>query len=170
MNSMVTARLLAFTSGLSICIFEACHAQPLPQTVQINLGNEAGGFGDEPLKALASAATQNVKSKFIRMNWECNAFSLSSSVTALYDRHRKTLNYYYSSGHSMGGKPTETVYAHYLYIGVTDNLIRQAALFLRVPGPYPDAVRTAPTYAKSGTPGSYCDALLTFGCHRKKLP
>ena len=68
----------------------------------------------------------------------------------------------------MGGNPAEVVYAHYLYTGVTDNIIHQASGL--APGPFPDAIRHAPTYRGSGTPGGYYDNLLTYGCHRRKLP
>lgn len=165
MNLTASARLLTLTAGLLFCLSLSCKAR----SVQINLGNEAGGNGDEPLKALAAALTQ-VNSRYIRITWDCDALSLSSTITALYDRHRKTIRYCCSGGHSMGGHPAQTVYAHYLYTRVTDQIIRKASVFLRTAAPYPNAVQAAPTYAEAGTPGSYYDALLTFGGHRKKLP
>jgi hypothetical protein len=178
-----SARLLVLAATLSFGLFMPCHAQGVKtsrtfksasvkdiQVVQVNLGNEADGSGDEPLKALSAALAQNSRSRFFRVTWDCIVGSLSATVTALYDRRRKTISYYCWGGHNMGGNPAEIDYAHYLYTGVTDNRICQASLFLRIQAPYPNAVRSAPTYFNSGTAGSYYDALLTFGCHRRKLP
>lgn len=141
--------------------------------VRIFLGNEAGGWGYEPLQALSAAIVHNAKPRYFRVTWYYNEGSLSSAITALYDRHRKTIQYYCTGGHTIGGNPAEVVYAHYSYLGVTDKMIHQASGFSRGSfsrGSFPDAIQEAPTYEGAGALGGYYDNLLTFGCHRRKLP
>lgn len=194
MRLITSLHYFVLAVGASICLGTACLAHggrrsatprlkntapDANQIVQIDLGNEAGGWGYEPLDWLSGSLARHPKSRFFRATWDDIAGSMSSIITVLYDRHGKTLRYYCFGGHNAGGNPKDIVYAHYLYTGVTEPLVRQATEFAKCreqgvrskygQGPYPDAIRTAPTYATVGTPGAYCDSLLTFGCHREKL-
>ena len=190
LNFITNSYLVVLTATLSFWLCMPCNAHDAEvnrtktsardlQVVQIVLGNVVGDWGYEPLQALSKALVSNAKSRFLRVTWNCDGLSLSSSITALYDRHLKTIFYYCSGGHNMGGNPSEVVYAHYLYTGVTEEIVTQASVSLKCrdqgtvsppPRPYPDAFRKAPTYYGSGSPGGYYDELLAFGCQRQKLP
>lgn len=151
-----------------------------PQVVQVDIGNEAGGLGYEPLDSLSGSLARYPGSRFFRVTWVLIVGSLSSTITALYDRRGRTVRYYCCGGHNAAGNPADIIYAHYLYTGVTEQVIRQASAFEQSRdqgtaskygrGPYPDAVRQSATYPKAGTAGCYYDVLLTFGSHRRKLP
>jgi hypothetical protein len=151
-----------------------------PLTLQIDLGNEAGGYGYEPLEALSSAIDAHPGIRFIQINWVEIVGSLSTTMTTVYDRHHRTIKYYCYGGHNAAGDPSDRVYAHYLYTGAVETVIRQAAEYEKNRdqgtksrygrGPYPDAIKQAPAFRNAGTPGSYYDSLLLFGCHRIKLP
>ena len=199
MKLSTAAYLLVLAAELLSGLCSPCHAQrisPSKRTalvkaatedvratsvrgVQIDLGNEAGGLGFEPLDFLSGALARHPRSRFFRVTWNVIVGSLSSTITALYDRRRETVRYYCCGGHNAAGNRADVIYAHYLYTGVTEQVIRQATEFERSRdqgtaskygrGPYPDAVRRAPTYAGAGTPGNYYDALLIFGCYRRKL-
>lgn len=157
---------------------EAKAAAPL--TLQIVLDNEAGGYGYEPLEALSLAIDRHSGIRFIRITWAEIVGSLSTTMTAVYDRHHRTIKYYCYGGHNAAGDPSDHIYAHYLYTGAAETLVRQAAEYEknRDQGtrprygrvPYPDAIKNAPTFRGMGTPGSYYDSLLLFGCHRIKMP
>ena len=190
LNFITNSYLVVLTATLSFWLCMPCNAHDAEvnrtktsardvQVVQIVMGNVVSGWGYEPLQALSKALISNAKSRFLRVTWNCDVFSLSSSITALYDRHLKTINYYCSGGHNMGGNPSEVVYAHYLYTNVTEKIVTQASISLKcrdqgivfsIHRPYPDAFRKAPTYYGSGSPGGYYDELLAFGCQRQKLP
>ena len=190
MTRVSTAYGSVLIAALTFWLCLPCHARntdrsrkakaaafPIQQT---NLGNEAGGYGYEPLQALSSAADRHPNIRLIRVTWADICGSQSDTVTILYDRHFGTVKYYCSGGHNAGGNPSEKVYAHYLYTGATETVIRQAAEYEKSrdqgtksrygQGPYPDAIKRAPAYRNAGTSGSYYDSLLLFGCYRVKLP
>ena len=180
------AYLVALAAGVAFCL--PCQARGMKpdaraksaQVVQVDLGNEAGGWGYEPLDFLSGSLAHHPQSRFFRVTWNLIVGSLSSTITALYDKRRRIVRYYCCGGHNAAGNPADIIHAHYLYTGVTEQVLRQACAFEQSRdqgtasrygrGPHPDAVREAPTYPKAGTAGSYFDALLTFGSHRRKLP
>lgn len=172
--------------GLTLWLYLPCHARSASQSqsqskraalpiLQMDLGNEAGGLGYEPLEALSSAIVRHPSTRFLQITWADIVGSLSATITVLYDRHHKTIKYYCYGGHNAAGNPADRVYGHYLYTGATEARIRQAADYNKPgssfsPVPYPNAVKNAPTFRTAGTEGSYYDSLLLFGCHRIKLP
>jgi len=188
MKLLKATHLFALAGVPLLWLCSPCHARGTKpdvrakgaQVVQVDLGNEAGGWGYEPLDFLAGSLAHHPRSHLFRVTWVLIVGSLSSTITALYDRRGKTVRYYCCGGHNAAGDPADIVYAHYLYTGVTEQVIRQASAFEQSReqgtasrygrGPYPDAIRKSPKYPKAGTAGNYYDALLTFGSHRRKLP
>lgn len=188
MKMLKVACLFALAAGSPFSLCFPCYARGMKpdvraegaQVVQVDLGNEAGGWGYEPLDFLAGSLAHHPRSRFFRVTWVLIAGSLSSTITAFYDRRGRTVRYYCCGGHNAAGNPADIIHAYYLFTGVSEQIIRQACAFERSRdqgtasrygrGPYPDAVRQSPTYSKAGTAGNYYDALLTFGGHRRKLP
>lgn len=188
MKLLKVACLFALAAGSPFPLCFPCHAGSTKpdvrakdvQVVQVDLGNEAGGWGYEPLDFLAGSLAHHPKTRFFRVTWVLIVGSLSSTITALYDRRGRTVRYYCCGGHNAAGNPADIIYAHYLFTGVSEQIIRQASVFEQSReqgkasrygrGPYPDAVRQSPTYSEAGTAGNYYDSLLTFGSHRRKLP
>jgi hypothetical protein len=109
----------------------------------------------EPLVNLSAALKQDRKSKRFRVAWWIGVGSLNSSSTVLYNRQKKTLVYYCRGGYGVD-IPTK-IEDHYLYTGVTDNVIDKLSksMFINPRG--------------ASTSAAGFDQLPSYGCKQYKL-
>lgn len=130
-----------------------------PQVVYLDIGDiapgDTPGADDAPLLQLSLALRRYPRVRLFRVSWDFAESSFGSTSTALYDRRRHTMRFYYARGHNIGGDPKDHGHYHALFMGVTEAIIARAAQ---------DHQR-----ADVGKDDAYLPSLSDYGCASRAL-